>query len=229
METGQFTISKYGKTTFSTDKPFIMPEGVTGYIVQRASAKVDSVIADVKLKSVYDPGNTVPARTPLLLAGTAGTYTYNITECDEQPPANNLLSCIFTADDKVIPLSGLYRVFVLSAVNDVPKFVEVGDDENNPGYYLQIIAVGKAYLLVNADYNEYAKDLVKTIGGLFDFQKIRMNMQNYSDRKKWLHKLKWLLGRIKSCKCGEKRHIGKLDANGVEESGFIKQLNVIFR
>ena len=60
--------------TFYTDKPYVMPEGVTGQTV--------AVDANSKLvvNDAYDAGSVVPAKTPLLMKATAaGEKTAEVT------------------------------------------------------------------------------------------------------------------------------------------------------
>lgn len=254
METGTFTINSAGVSTFCTDKAFIMPEGVTGCICNKANLEIAHMIP------LYEYGDVVPARTPLVIVGKTGTYTYEITECDAEPPVNNMLICSF-ADDEALPISDFYKIFILSIAKDGDTenkydispdlnvtykrqdvtfnddivtydisgkayFYKLAIDKNNPAYY-QKIPSGKAYLLYTEDDVIY-KYFSKVIGVSFDCAKVISNMKHYSEREKWFHKLKWLLGRIKSCKCGKTRHIGKLDEDG-NESSFIKQLRVLFK
>lgn len=226
METGQFTISDSRWATFSTDSAFIMPDGVTGNVCIVFCENG----ASVHVEELYKPGDVVPARTPLLINGNAGTYTYYTTESDAEPPANNSLRANYADDFVPVPITdvdtGYYIAYALAFVDGTVKFRRIAEDKNNPDYYISAPA-GKAYLLL-INNNNVNKQVTPAIKMLLNFEKVFAGMKSYSDRKKWFHKLKWLLGRIKSCKCGNVRHIGKV-GEGNEESVFVEQLRAIFR
>lgn len=82
---GSFTITDdAGYATYFTDKEFTMPTGVTGYTVTAGGETLT-------YGNTYAAGSTVPASTALLLQGTKGTYTYDITSTGAAAPINNLL------------------------------------------------------------------------------------------------------------------------------------------
>lgn len=75
-----------GYATVYREKAFIMPENVEGGIVTNVN-KDKSLAVDYRYKN----GEIVPAKTPILVKGNAGSYTFEYTESTESAPAGNLL------------------------------------------------------------------------------------------------------------------------------------------
>lgn len=74
------TITAAGWASVVTPAAVAMPEGVTGYIV------TDAANGSVKLAEV----SAVPANTPILVQGAAGTYTFNETTTTDAVTGNKL-------------------------------------------------------------------------------------------------------------------------------------------
>lgn len=85
--TGSFSITDAGFATYYTDKAFVMPENVLGGIVTKANNETSQLTVSYN----YQPGTTVPAKTPIVLKGEKGDYTVNYTTSEETAPAGNML------------------------------------------------------------------------------------------------------------------------------------------
>lgn len=85
--TGSFSITDAGFATYYTDKAFVMPENVQGGIVTKANKETNQLTISYN----YQPGTTVPAKTPIVLKGEKGDYTINYTTSEETAPAGNML------------------------------------------------------------------------------------------------------------------------------------------
>lgn len=85
--TGSFSITDAGFATYYTDKAFVMPENVQGGIVTKANKETNQLTISYN----YQPGTTVPAKTPIVLKGEKGYYTVNYTTSEETAPAGNML------------------------------------------------------------------------------------------------------------------------------------------
>lgn len=85
--TGSFSITDAGFATYYTDKAFVMPENVQGGIVTKANKETNQLTISYN----YQPGTTVPAKTPIVLKGEKGDYTVNYTTSEETAPAGNML------------------------------------------------------------------------------------------------------------------------------------------
>lgn len=85
--TGSFSITDAGFATYYTDKAFVMPENVQGGIVTKANKETRQLTISYN----YQPGTTVPAKTPIVLKGEKGDYTVNYTTSEETAPAGNML------------------------------------------------------------------------------------------------------------------------------------------
>lgn len=79
------TVSAVGYTTFYYNRPWVMPEGMEGYV---AYDKYNNETRgyDFIFNKVFDAGEIVGWEQPLVLKAKAGTYTINFT--DEQPTRN---------------------------------------------------------------------------------------------------------------------------------------------
>lgn len=82
-----FNITDAGFATYYTDKAFVMPENVQGGIVTKANKETNQLTISYN----YQPGTTVPAKTPIVLKGKKGDYTVNYTTSEETAPAGNML------------------------------------------------------------------------------------------------------------------------------------------
>lgn len=86
-KSGSFAIGTEGFATFYSKDAYIMPDGVEGGIITAADNTNSTLTIDYK----YKAGETVPAKTALLLKGEAKTYTYAYTTQEGTPAEGNLL------------------------------------------------------------------------------------------------------------------------------------------
>lgn len=111
---GSFSITKAGYATLYTDKAFVMPEGVKGAVVTQKDETT------LLLNYLYPSGTIVPACTPLLLQGEAGTYTYNIAKSEATPTTDNLLhGSLLDATTSVEGADRYYKLSYNSAGEDL--------------------------------------------------------------------------------------------------------------
>ena len=73
--------------TFWCERAYTMPTGLTGYTIS------DVTDGKVVYGMTYEAGSMVPANTPLLLRGNAGTYAYTTSDDATDAPTPNLLQC----------------------------------------------------------------------------------------------------------------------------------------
>lgn len=137
-------ISSVGYATFSTDKNFIMPEGVEGGIVT-----VDGATANVNYAYTYTDNifssDIVPAGTGLLLKGAQGEYKiYATTKEATEVYAENLLKGALTNDVITAPANTLLYIFANDSESGLGFYWQ--KDSGN-GQQVQNMA-GKAYLQV---------------------------------------------------------------------------------
>ena len=102
------TLSKYGYSTLYEDKAIILPEGMSAYTVTAAN--------DSKLTfKEYASGATVPAKTGVVVKGTASTeYTYQLSADPTEAPSDDLLHGATTAGTTNAG-DGSYKYYMLSA------------------------------------------------------------------------------------------------------------------
>ena len=104
-----------------------MPEGVTGYIV------TDAANGSAKLAEV----SAVPANTPILVQGAAGTYTFNDATTTDAVTDNKLLA----SDGSIV--GDAATIYVLS-----------NEESHGVGFYLLAsgtkVPVNKCYLQVRS-------------------------------------------------------------------------------
>lgn len=81
------TMSSSTYATFWCEKAYTMPTGLTGYTIS------DVTNGKVVYRMTYEAGSMVPAKTPLLLRGNAGTYAYTTSDDNTAAPTPNLLQC----------------------------------------------------------------------------------------------------------------------------------------
>ena len=137
-------ISSVGYATFSTDKNFIMPEGVEGGIVT-----VDGATANVNYAYTYTDNifssDIVPAGTGLLLKGAQGEYKiYATTKEATEVYAENLLKGALTNDVITAPTGSLLYIFANDSESGLGFYWQ---KNSNNGQQVQNMA-GKAYLQV---------------------------------------------------------------------------------
>lgn len=81
---GTFKITAAGYATHYTENAYAMPEGVKGATVTEDGDALS-------LNYIYPSGTAVPAKSPLVLKGAEGTYTYAVLSSDATPATDNLL------------------------------------------------------------------------------------------------------------------------------------------
>jgi hypothetical protein len=106
--TESISISKYGYSTLFNADAIILPEGMSAYTVTAAN--------DSKLTfSEYASGSTVPAKTGVVVKGTASAeYTYQLSADPTEAPTDNLLHGATTAGTTNAG-DGSYKYYMLSA------------------------------------------------------------------------------------------------------------------
>ena len=119
------TIGAAEYTTFVTPYATSTPEGVTAYVVP--AVKETSV--------ALSPITTIPANTPVILAGAAGAYEFAVLEGEADAIDVNLLQ----GSDGTVEGDGS-TIYALAKKNDVVGFYPVADGAKVPA--------GKAYLKV---------------------------------------------------------------------------------
>ena len=141
-------ISSVGYATFSTDKNFIMPEGVEGGIVT-----VDGATANVNYAYTYTDNifssDIVPAGTGLLMKGAQGEYKmYATTQEATEVYAENLLKGALTNDTINAPddKTRLY-IFANDSQSGLGFYWQKSSNNDNYGKWVKNMK-GKAYLQV---------------------------------------------------------------------------------
>ncbi len=110
----EISIGTDGYASYYTDHAFIMPEGVEGGIVTAATEN-----GNLNIEYNYSTGAIVPAKTGLLLKGTAGKYAYELAVSGAAAPANNLLhgANAVDGDGKMYVEGTNVRYYILSKKN----------------------------------------------------------------------------------------------------------------
>ena len=79
----EIELSSVGWCTYSTDKAFLMPAGLTGYTVTYADGALS-------MTATYPEGEVVPAGEALLIRGEQGVYPYSVCTSSEESIAGFL-------------------------------------------------------------------------------------------------------------------------------------------
>ena len=144
---GTISISSVGYTTYFTDKEFVMPEGLEGYVVTPKDE------TSVTLTKAFDGGEIVPASTALLVKGAAGSY----------PCAGSNTGTTFTGDNC---LHGNLAAGTVAAVEGASKYYKLLNGSNGLGWYLGApdggvfsLGANKAYLALSEAQAQNAKSL----------------------------------------------------------------------
>lgn len=144
---GTISISSVGYATYFTDKEFVMPEGLEGYVVTPKDE------TSVTLTKTFDGGQTVPASTALLVKGEAGSY----------PCAGSNTGATFTGDNC---LYGNLAAGTVAAVPGASKYYKLLNGSNGLGWYLGApdggvfsLGANKAYLALSETQAQNAKAL----------------------------------------------------------------------
>jgi len=130
------TMSSSTYATFWCEKAYTMPTGLTGITI---SGVEDGCVVQGQ---AFEGGSLVPANTPLLLHGNAGTYAYTTSD-DTAAPAPNMLQCSYGTE---VSGSGsyFYKYTYLSATDHTLGFFwDSGDGRSIRLDY------GKAFLVIS--------------------------------------------------------------------------------
>ena len=142
------TMSSSTYATFWCERAYTMPTGLTGYTIS------DVTDGKVVYGMTYEAGSMVPANTPLLLRGNAGTYAYTTSDDATDAPTPNLLQCA-TGTKVSSEDTYYYKVSYRSSTDKTIGFfwdVEGGHSVN--------IDYGKAFMAVPAPVAAGAKGFV---------------------------------------------------------------------
>lgn len=141
------TMSSSTYATFWCEKAYTMPTGLMGYTISGVEDRC------VIKGQTYDAGSLVPANTPLMLRGNAGSYAYTTSDDDSPVPTPNLLRC---SDGTEISEDGsiLYKYTYFSSTDHTLGFFRHSID----GHTMKV-DYGKAYLAIPDDGAAGAKSL----------------------------------------------------------------------
>ena len=145
------TMSSSTYATFWCERAYTMPTGLMGYTISGVEDKC------VIKGQTYDAGSLVPANTPLMLRGNAGSYAYTTSDDDSPVPTPNLLRC---SDGTEISEDGsiLYKYTYLSSTDHTLGFFRHSID----GHTMKV-DYGKAYLAIPDDGAAGAKSLTLNV------------------------------------------------------------------
>lgn len=131
------TMSSSTYATFWCERAYTMPTGLTGITI---SGVEDGCVVQGQ---AFEGGSLVPANTPLLLHGNAGTYAYTTSDDDTAAPAPNMLQCSYGTE---VSGSGsyFYKYTYLSATDHTLGFFWDSDD----GRSIRL-DYGKAFLVIS--------------------------------------------------------------------------------
>lgn len=152
-------------TYYHSALPYIMPEGVNGYIFSASAASsamrrvavapADDELICEQLRLTYEAGDFVPANEPLVLTGATGSYTiehFASHEVDFEMPVpseDNLLRGTDEATTVAVDAQNLYYTFGLRKVSEEEYEVgmfRVPDDSDS-----FTNGAHEAYLLLSRD------------------------------------------------------------------------------
>lgn len=144
---GTISVSSVGYATYFTDKEFVMPEGLEGYVVTPKDE------TSVTLTKAFEGGEIVPASTALLVKGEAGSY----------PCAGSNTGATFTGDNC---LHGNLTAGTVAEVPGASKYYKLLNGSNGLGWYLGApdggvftLGANKAYLALSEAQAQNAKAL----------------------------------------------------------------------
>lgn len=150
LGTEEVTVSSAKWATHYTDKAFVMPEGLSGYIMKDNGTKVAS-------EKIYEAGDVVPAETAIMIKGEAKKYTLVITNEEGTAAAGNLLK-------------GKLEAGTTDGGNEGAKYYKFANGEKGLGWYYGSAnnttgapfetGAKKAYLVLNAENQHNAKNFV---------------------------------------------------------------------
>lgn len=146
-------VSESTYATFWCDKAYTMPSALTGYTIS-------DVANGIEYGETYDGGSTVPANTPLLIHGDAGSYAYTTDDDTSLAPTPNMLVC---AMGTTVSNSDTHY-YKLSYKSSTDKTVGFYWDSED-GHSITV-PYGKAYIAVPLASSSGAKGY--TLGDLID-------------------------------------------------------------
>lgn len=141
-------ITSAGYASFYGANAFVMPENVTGGVVTAAEGN------KLAIDYCYPAGSIVPAKTAILIKGTAGQYTAEGTTAEGYAPAANLLHGADAVD-----ADGNVNVAPAVESNTVRYYTLSYDQSgNNLGFYYMLddgaafpYQAGKAFLAIESE------------------------------------------------------------------------------
>ena len=142
------TMSSSTYATFWCERAYTMPTGLTGYTIS------DVTDGKVVYGMTFEAGSMVPANTPLLLRGNAGTYAYTTSDDNTAAPTPNLLQCA-TGTTVSSKDTYYYKVSYRSSTDKTIGFFWDAEDGHSVN-----IDYGKAFMAVSAPVAAGAKGFV---------------------------------------------------------------------
>lgn len=103
-----FEIKSVGYSTFYSDMPFVMPEGVKGGVIYERNGNT------LTIDYSYPSGSVVPARTALILKGNVGKYYGRVVTSDEKAPQNSYLHGTVDSEGNTYVPGGDYNYYKLT-------------------------------------------------------------------------------------------------------------------
>lgn len=103
-----FEIKSVGYSTFYSEAPFVMPEGVVGGVIYERNGNA------LTIDYCYSSGSVVPARTALILKGSAGKYYGRVVTSDEKAPQNSYLHGTVDEEGNTYVPGGDYNYYKLT-------------------------------------------------------------------------------------------------------------------
>ena len=170
------TMSSSTYATFWCEKAYTMPTGLTGYTIS------DVTDGKVVYGMTFEAGSMVPAKTPLLLRGNAGTYAYTTSDDNTAAPPPNLLQCA-TGTEVSSKDTYYYKVSYRSSKDKTIGFFWDAED----GYSVNI-DYGKAFMAVPAPVAAGAKGFVfDNIANGIDMMPIDDAMDGQPKAGEWIY------------------------------------------
>lgn len=138
--TQEITISSAGYSTFSSENPIVVPEGLQAGIVN-----IDDGLAIVHY--IYSEGDTIPSSSGVLLKGNAGTYELIIsnTDVETEMQTENYLRAAATNDTISAPHNEKFYILAKDSENGLGFYYQGANGDGNKVWNIK----GKAYLAVN--------------------------------------------------------------------------------
>ncbi len=139
-ETLPITIPTLGVGTMYTDFNYVMPNGLEGFVAQKTER-------GIKFIQAFAEGDTVPAKTPLLLRGSSATATV-VKKLQEPFKGENLLKGFSTTENYTAPAGS--RVYILMDGSKGPAFYWA---KGTGGAYATVLAQRCCLVLNDSDFS----------------------------------------------------------------------------